>query len=162
MDTLFCNKDIGLYIISLTDINTTKRLYSLFPYFKVLLNSKYVLEYLRRVCGIISPANSFPEYYCQYIIKYNNDNTPFNKNFIIDTAIKNDDFHALLLTGSCHEPNIITKAFIYDKRNIISHIFKNPNIYQIFIDAYNGKINKTNNTHERLKMLSGLLCSDKY
>jgi hypothetical protein len=159
MNTLL-DGDAGLVLILFIDMETTKRLYSMYPYFKSLLNSQRVIEHLKRVNIILPPVCSYPEYCCQHIIKYGGKDSPFNEYFTESTAIRNDDIEALLLTDNGYNTYSFTRAILTDKKNIVSYMIRQSR-FKVFTDAYNGIINY-NNFNDIFDVIWGLLCGKKY
>src|SRR5437868_7961548 len=79
----FLLTDIGNKLILslfISDIETLKKLYSMFPCFKILLNDSFVLKNFCQSHNIFSAVKNFPEFCCQYNIKYDT-NCRFNTHF---------------------------------------------------------------------------------
>ena len=138
--------DIGFAIISLIELETLRKLYISFPFFYELLNKRKTLNDLCKQYRIISVTKSFPQYYVNYIIKYDPKNSPFNEKFITDVAIENDDVRGLKLIYSVRKMQryasnyLLCEAVKHNKQNVLNYVIQctHKKSRKAFMHGYSG------------------------
>ena len=88
--------EIDTMILVHLDIEVLLGLYSTIPHFKFILDSPNVIVYFCKIWRIHTKCRNFNQYYCEYILKWKNGGNYFREQFVMETALRNDDLEAFI------------------------------------------------------------------
>src|SRR5437868_13526568 len=109
--------DAILNVLASIDVETLRSLYTYSIQFRKLINEEKVLNHLKIFYSIVSPITTFPEFYCQHNIKWEQTSKIFMEDVIVNTFIRNDDIETLTLYDKVEQFKLYILENSIDKKS---------------------------------------------